>query len=294
VKRTIAGYRTGVGHLTNIHCLKEKLMECSEPGVIRDEELLAYLAGDRVRPVVEQHLARCQHCSTQVAEYRGLERSLIKRFYRWDCPPNQILGEYQMGLLSNEAAAVVSTHLNRCVLCVEEVATLTEFLANDPMFVPPIAVQASSHNNHNNTVQDVKRVLDGLRDRSTAHARRIIAALLPPRPRLAYQRNLTSSGVWPRRYTAEDFSISIQVERGISRNNALQLIGFVTRKGTALEALQGMPVLLSSHTSAIYTQNVDELGNFVFSSISPATYTLELQLPDSTIVIEQLPIDLQD
>jgi len=54
-------------------------MECSEPGVIRDEELLAYLAGERVRPVVEQHLARCHHCSTQVAEYRGLERSLIKK-----------------------------------------------------------------------------------------------------------------------------------------------------------------------------------------------------------------------
>jgi len=44
----------------------------------------------------------------------------------------------------------------------------------------------------------------------------------------------------------------------------------------------------------VYKQNIDELGNFVFSSISPATYMLELQLPDSTIVIEQLPIALQD
>jgi hypothetical protein len=52
--------------------------------------------------------------------------------------------------------------------------------------------------------------------------------------------------------------------------------------------------VLSSQNNAVYSQNIDELGNFVFSSISPATYTLELQFSDSTIVIEQLPIVLQD
>src|SRR5260370_34468504 len=57
-------------------------MECSTPGVIRDEELLAYMAGEKVRPVVAAHLARCQRCSMWVAEYRGLERSLIQKFYR--------------------------------------------------------------------------------------------------------------------------------------------------------------------------------------------------------------------
>ncbi len=72
------------------------------------------------------------------------------------------------------------------------------------------------------------------------------------------------------------------------------MIGFVTRKGAALEALQGVPVLLSLQSDTIHVQNIDELGNFVFSSISPATYTLELQFPENTIVIEQLPITLQD
>ncbi|HWZ19629.1 MAG TPA: hypothetical protein VNW73_12600, partial [Ktedonobacteraceae bacterium] len=99
---------------------------------------------------------------------------------------------------------------------------------------------------------------------------------------------------WPRSYSAEDFNISIQLDRGASRRDSLQLIGFVTRKGSSLESLQGIPVVLSSQTNAVYQQNIDELGNFVFSSISPATYTLELQLPDSTIVIEQLPVALQN
>jgi hypothetical protein len=95
-----------------------------------------------------------------------------------------------------------------------------------------------------------------------------MATLLPAQPRLAYQRDAASSALWPRRYAAEDVSISIQVEQGTSRTDSLQLIGFVTRAGVALEALHGTPVLLSSQTSAVHTQNIDELGNFIFSSIS--------------------------
>lgn len=269
-------------------------MECSEPGLIRDEELLAYLAGERVRPVVEQHLARCQRCSSQVAGYRELERSLINKLYRWDCPPSQILGDYHLGLLSGIAAAAVEKHLSMCVLCAAEVATLTEFLANEPILVERVSVQLSSPNNHGSASQEVKRALEHLRDQSGAQVRRIVATLLPPQRRLVYQRNLASVEVWPRRYTAEDFSISVQVERGTQRRDSLQLIGFVTRKGAALEALRGIPVVLSSQTNIVYAQNIDELGNFVFSSIAPATYKLELQLADTTIVIEQLPVALQD
>jgi hypothetical protein len=267
-------------------------MECSEPGTIREEELLAYLAGEIVRPDVQRHLSQCQRCSSQLATYRRLELSLTSKLYRWDCPPNQVLGEYQLGLLSNEIATAVKMHLSSCVLCAAELTMLEQFLANDPVLVERVSVQPSSLNNHH-VPQEVKPLVGRLRDRSGAHVRRIVAAILPPQPRFAYQRDVAGAEVWPRRYTAEDFSISIQIERGASRRDSLQLIGFVTRKGANLEVLRGVPVVLSSQTNAVYTQNIDELGNFVFSSISPEIYTLELQLPDSTIVIEQLPITLQ-
>jgi hypothetical protein len=268
-------------------------MECSEPGTIRDEELLAYLAGERVLPRVQQHLARCQGCSAKLADFRQMELSLTRKLYRWDCPPNQVLGEYQLGLLNNEHATAVQLHLSSCVLCAVEIATLSRFLANDPMLVERVSVQPSSLNNHHSP-QEAKPLAGRLRDESSTPIRRIIATFLPPQPRFAHQREVASTEVWPRSYSAEDFSISIQLERGASRRDSLQLIGFVTRKGTSLEALQGIPVVLSSQTNAVYKQNIDDLGNFVFSSISPATYTLELQLPDSTIVIEQLPITLLD
>jgi hypothetical protein len=269
-------------------------MECSEPGTIRDEEVLAYLAGEKVRPVVQQHLLRCQRCSSLLADYRRMELSLTSKLYRWDCPPNQVLGEYQLGLLSDDLAAAVKIHLSTCILCSAEVATLTQFLANDPMLVERVSVQSSPLNNHKRVPQEAKRLINHLHDRSGIQVRRIVATLLPPQPRFAYQRNAAGSEIWPRRYTAEGLSISIQIERGTSRRGLLQLIGFVTRRGATLESLQGIPVVLSAQPSTVYTQNIDELGNFVFSSVSPATYTLELQFPESTIVIEQLPIALQD
>jgi hypothetical protein len=273
-------------------------MECSSPGVIRDEELLAFAVGEKVRPTVEAHVASCQYCANWVAEIRGLERSLIHKLYRWDCPPNQILGEYQVGLLSSDVEKAVQAHLKTCVLCAAEVATFIEFMANDAVPVERVAVQPSSQNNHVGIKQQAKRALDEVRERSATQVRRLVATLVPPQPRFALQRNVANArpdaALWPRRYTVEDFSISMQLDRGAERNDALQLIGLVTRKGATLEAFRGMPVSLLSPGRSIHRQVIDELGNFVFSSLSPATYSLELQLPDTTIVIEQLPVDLQD
>ncbi len=100
--------------------------------------------------------------------------------------------------------------------------------------------------------------------------------------------------LWPRNYSAEDVNISLQVEQGAGRRGSLQLIGFVTRQGMALGTLQGTPVRLSSQADMVSTQNIDELGNFVFSSLVPATYTLELQFPEATIVIDQLIVTSLD
>lgn len=272
-------------------------MECSEPGLIRDEELLAYLAGERVRPVVEQHLARCPHCSTRLADYRHQELSLISKLYRWDCPPNQALGEFQLGLLDPATSLAVKFHLRTCVSCSVELNMLGEFLSNDPFLVErpaPLFAPAPMPNNHPMLPQEPGVLLNRLLDHTRAATERIIATLLPPAPRLAYQRNPAPSTLWPRRYTAEDFSISLQLERVTGRADLFQLIGFITRKDTALDTLQGIPVLLSSETKAVSAENVDELGNFVFSSLVPATYTLELQSSDGIIVIEHITVDTQE
>ena len=275
-------------------------MECREPGAIRDEELFAYLAGERVRPAVIQHLENCPACMAQVALYRKMDSTLASTLYRWNCPPSQVLGDFQFGLLQPEQSVEVRSHVRTCAACTAELTTLNAFLANDPWLEPQPAVQVAARQNHS-PVQQAKRALENLRDQSLAGARRIAATFVPAQPRLASQRDASSQvALWPRRYTAEDLNISIQVEPGLNRRDALQVIGFVTRKGASLEALEGIPVQLLASSSVTgtneiaYTQKIDDLGNFVFSQIVPATYALELQLPEGVVVIDQLPVSVQD
>ncbi len=272
-------------------------MECSNPGAIRDEELFAYLEGESVRPAVRQHLAACQYCSSQAKTYQRLELKLIKNLYRWDCPPNQVLGDYQFGLLSPQQSVEVGNHLSTCVLCKTEVAQLTEFLANDPMLVPQSHVAARPAINAVRPAQETKRVLDGLRDTSFAGVRRIIATLIPQQPQTAFQRNGTQQiAAWPRRYSAEDVNVSLQVERGTTHKDTLQVIGFVARKGTTLEALDGTPVKLIQQTPTSAREEVepiDDLGNFVFPAVEAGIYTMEIHFKEGIVVIDQLPIEIQ-
>ncbi|MBE3558113.1 MAG: carboxypeptidase regulatory-like domain-containing protein [Ktedonobacteraceae bacterium] len=276
-------------------------MECSEPGTIRDEELLAYLAGEQVRPTVIQHLKRCQRCTSQLAAYRNMDFALRQKLYRCDCPPNLILGEYHLGLLDSKQAAEVQLHLRACIHCAAEISALAQFLALDPMQelapapapAPAPASSRSSLQNHR-AVQEIRQVLDELQERSREGIRRIAAVLLSPPLQLAVRDVSAPAG--PRRYEAEDVRISLQVEQvpttaGEGRHGqALQLVGFVHRKGQPLAALQGTQVRLWSQTGSVYSQTVDELGNFVFPVLAPAIYTLELQCSEEVVVIEQLPI----
>src|SRR5262249_22971568 len=143
-------------------------------------------------PAVLAHLAHCQYCSSQLATYQRMDRKLIQRLYRWDCPTNQVLGEYQLGLLSSQKAAEVQDHLKRCALCAAEVVILTNFLANDPLSVVPVPIsqQVATHSHNSHSLRDAKHMLEQWRTEGMANIRRIVATLLSEQPRLAYQRDI--------------------------------------------------------------------------------------------------------
>lgn len=270
-------------------------MECTEPGIIDDEELLAYLAGEQVRPIVVQHLARCQRCSSQLATYRRMEASFHHKLYRFDCPPGHLLGEYQLGMLDAGTATQVEQHVSQCQHCSAEMVALSTFMAQAPLPVSLAAqpAHAVAQNNHH-PVQDVQRVWDAARGQAEQGVRRVLASLLPPQPRVAFSREANQQAqAWPCRYVAEDVTVTLQLEQSTNHTGTLQLIGFVTRNGVALAALHDLPVQLTSAAQTVYTQHIDELGNFIFAELAPATYTLELQFPAETIVIDQLDIALQ-
>jgi hypothetical protein len=260
-------------------------MECSEPGIIRDEELFAYLAGEEVRPVVAQHLAHCPYCSSQVAVYQRMEQFLLKHLYRYDCPSSLVLGDYQLGLLDFPASEQVARHLESCVHCAHELTTLGVFLQQEVSVPVPVERVSTSSNHHH-----VKHK-PSFQQTVSSNVQRIMATLLPPLPRPALVREAApSTSSWPRRYEAQDVHIVLQLEAIPGQKLEFQLIGFVTRDNTALQALQGIQVRLSSASQVIYTQQIDDLGNFIFSPLSPALYEMELRFSDRIVVIDQLEI----
>jgi hypothetical protein len=226
-----------------------------------------------------------------------MERKLIRRLYRFDCPPSLLLGEYQLGLLDDPAAMQMKNHLSRCELCRAEVASLTGFMAQGPLPVElaPVEGWAPAVVYDRQPVQAARRVWERMQDQAQESVRRVIAALLPQQPRAAYLRDASQQGAeWPRRYEGEDVNISLQLEQSSGRDGTLQLIGFVKRNGVPLEGLAGALVQLSSSPQTVYTQQIDDLGNFIFAALTPATYSLEVRFPDKVVAIEQLVIAAQE
>jgi hypothetical protein len=283
--------------------VEETLMECSEPGAIRDEELIAFFEGEKVRPMVAMHLAHCQECSSRLVMYRGMERKLTRRLYRWDCPSNQILGEYQLEMLDGQLVQAVQAHLMRCVLCAAELATLTNFLTVDLLLeqrvkveelVPAVSGQDILRDAFY-PIEDARRRIEHVRDQALTGMRRIAAWLIPTQPGLAYQRGSTPQVVsWPRNYLAEDVTISLQLEQSVKQRGSLQLIGFVSRQGLAVEALQGTVTQLMTSEGVVQEQQIDDLGNVIFVDLAPALYTLEVHLPEGIVVIDQLAVQAQE
>ena len=260
-------------------------MECSEPGIIRDEELLAYLAGEKVRPLVVQHVARCHHCSSQVAAYRRMEHILRKRLYRCDCPSPHALGEYQLGLLDLSAAEQITTHLEHCIHCTRELATGEAFLRQPscPIEQAPEHVSSSNHCQARHAQAPISEVIQ-------QRVRRIAALLLPQPPRFAVREASQHISPWPRRYEAENVRVVLQLEQVPGQSMAFQLIGFVTCDDAALQSSQGTLVQLFSSPQVVYTQHINDLGNFMFFPLYPSSYKMELCFPDKTVVIDQLEI----
>jgi hypothetical protein len=274
-------------------------MECCEPGAIRDEELIAYLEGESVRSAVPEHLARCQSCSSRLATYQKLNRKLTHKLYRWECPSSQTIGEYHLGLIDSRQAIDVEVHIQNCVLCAAELKTLTAFLAADPMLEDRTAIAPRTMMSSSHYVKDIQQTVGLVREQALAGARRVMAMLLPSSVSgLAYQRSSGSqitTTAWPRDYQADDIHISLQLEPNSRQRGLLQLIGFITRQGQVVDVLQGVAVQLSKQAEYVETQYIDDLGNVVFPSLAPATYTLEITMPDTmVVVIDQIQVQLQD
>lgn len=102
-------------------------MKCISPPALEDSQLLAYLDGEADE--VEDHLAQCRYCSQRAGALDQVQKKLIARLYRVDCPPPEALGEYQLGMLATEQRVSVARHLMSCPHCRQELEQLKNYLS---------------------------------------------------------------------------------------------------------------------------------------------------------------------
>jgi hypothetical protein len=191
-------------------------------------------------------------------EPEQFERELHRILYRFDCPDAQTLGDYQLDMLDTGERTRVAAHAVDCDECRDDLRTLRQFLA----------------------------LPTALADPPLARARRFVATLFAPTPGLAYGSLRAAADGSTRVFETHDVTISIG--RG---QRSGTLLGLVVAVDEPPESLEGHEVRLLSETGTSLTTQLDDLGNFEFGFVEAGSYTLEVDLGDGVLVIEELQID---
>ena len=242
-------------------------MECVAPDEITEEQLLAYTHNE-ADDASAAHIQRCAHCAEQARASAADQLVLRTLFHRVECPDAQILGEFHLGLLSPTERAAIQDHLNGCPRCLAEVRELDHFL------------------------QEASQV--GNLPSPQHHLKRLVARLAPPAPDPAAQQPalaLRGAAATPADvYRAEDIKVVVGLEVDGLRAGRKMLLGFTVREGRPLESLSGAQVHLSQRGETVAVEQVDTLGNFLFSDLKSGEYELVLVTDQEQIVIETIVV----
>jgi hypothetical protein len=193
-----------------------------------------------------------------VAQFLQIQADLRAALFRFDCPSAHTLGEYLLDLLDPAERTRVAAHATDCEHCLAELQTLRTYLA---------APMPSSESLLN-------------------QVRRRVASLFTPAPGLAYGGLRGTASATTRIFSVDD--ITITVGPGPATGS---LVGLLIVDDRVPETLAGVTARLVPTDGWPITVIVDSLGNFEFTEVSPGAYTLEIDLPDSLIVVEALRVD---
>lgn len=191
-----------------------------------------------------------------------LEDQMKQTLYRLNCPSSTELGEYRLGMLPEGRTAFIRKHLAECPHCSRELKGLETFL------------------------EDLRPDLEySLGERIQV----LVAELLPglstggqARPAFGVRGEMDDLRV----YQADGVQISIHLERDPQRAGYYSLFGLAT----GLEP-EGVEVHLWRGGKEVGAAQLDELGNFIFSSVEGGVYELMLSGPELEILVQNLAID---
>lgn len=241
------------------------VMKCIAPGSTTPDDLLAFVEQE-APPSVVSHVNHCPACAAEAHRYASLQDRLRRRLSRVVCPSPQTLGDYHLGLLEPDERYDIARHLGDCRRCAAELRTLREFLEDSP----PIA-----------TAGRVERAIGSLR--------RVAASLVRPGLNPAYA-GLRGGTAESQTFRAGDISISIGVGP-TSRGGRITISGLITRDDQPADLFTDHGVRLLAADRIAETARVDDLGNFDLENVSPGSYTLEIDLDDALVAIDDLKVE---
>lgn len=228
-------------------------MECIEPGLVTDEELLAVADGVASR-LVEAHLASCPRCAAVVESYARDQRRLVGALYRLDCPLSLALEGYHRGLLTPSERMTVAAHVVDCVPCGADLAVLR---------------------------RDARAVPTNLDD--PAGWRRRLVAALQPRPRnLAAGLRGTDDAL--QIYESEEFTIAIEVDWDPARRRGT-ITGLVSTREMQPDIAEARAMLYDGGDTLINSATIEATDTFSLAGVAAGTYLVDLAIGERVIEI---------
>jgi len=199
------------------------------------------------------------------ANTADFERRLKQAMYRFACPSPHDLGEYELDLVPPETRTQIAGHVLRCPRCAEDLRHLRTLQADAALQPAPQPSAADS----------VRQVV------------RIVATLFEPplRPAVGFRG---AEATPSRTYRADGTTLTIATEPGVTRDQ-VTVIGLIDQSEAPVD-LAGSAARLIAPSGATFIAEIDALRNVVFEDVPQGVYQLELELPQHTIVIEDLQV----
>jgi hypothetical protein len=237
-------------------------MNCIGPFTLEDADLLAY-ADNAASPAVREHVSASVACHLRARELDREQRRLQLLLYRAGCPSALQLGEYHLELLEGAQATDVASHVAHCSACRSEVADLARFMAS---LRRPVVEAA----------QDVVGAFRTIRARLSVDPLTGADGHLAPALRGPGEGERA-----PLVYSAEDVLVTVD--------------SWIERLGQPGRIVAGLVVGPADFTRAEASMDADEmlslspisdLGNFLFSDVTPGVHHLMIRLPAVGVQIE--------
>lgn len=242
-------------------------MKCIAPNSINEEQLLAYVDGEGDEATIA-HIQHCAYCAQRAQAYTTDQALLRVVFHRIDCPDAHTLAEYQQGLLSPTEQMAIEDHLKMCLACSKEIADLDRFLQE--VSLAPISQAIATQ---------LKRIIARKIPTSTDSVIEHAAFAL---------RGATSAP--PGVYRADDIKLVIGLEADGSQAGRKMILGLTSREGQSLASLAGAQVQLRRGETTIAVEEVDTLGNFIFTGLLSGDYELILATGREQVVVETITV----